>query len=90
VLIAVFNALLGVAAIRLARAEAGILQRVLLAVLGTLALLAGSGMIMVHYGNSSKLSSLEERSIFGKSVSIAQEKDKSRESELSQLFDIFK
>jgi len=46
VLIAVFNALLGVAAIRLARGEAGILQRVLLAVLGTLALLAGSGMIM--------------------------------------------
>ena len=46
VLIAVFNALLGVAAIRLARGEAGILQRVLLAVLGTLALLAGSGLIM--------------------------------------------
>lgn len=46
VAIAVFNALLGVAAIRLARGEAGILQRVLLAVLGTLALLAGSGLIM--------------------------------------------
>jgi hypothetical protein len=46
VAIAVFHALLGVAAIRLARGEAGILQRVLLAVLGTLALLAGSGLIM--------------------------------------------
>jgi hypothetical protein len=46
VAIAVLHALLGVAAIRLARGEAGILQRVLLAVLGTLALLAGSGLIM--------------------------------------------
>ena len=42
----VLHALLGVAAIRLARGEAGILQRVLLAVLGTIALLAGSGLIM--------------------------------------------
>jgi hypothetical protein len=42
----VLHALLGVATIRLARGEAGILQRVLLAVLGTLALLAGSGLIM--------------------------------------------
>ncbi|MDD1749915.1 MAG: hypothetical protein LUO89_08565 [Methanothrix sp.] len=46
VAIAVFHALLGVAGIRLARGEAGILQRALLAVFGTLALLAGSGMIM--------------------------------------------
>jgi hypothetical protein len=46
VAIAVFHAFLGVAAIRLARGEAGILQRALLAVLGTLALLAGSGLIM--------------------------------------------
>ncbi len=42
----VLHALLGVATIRLARGEAGILQRVLLAVLGTIALLAGSGLIM--------------------------------------------
>jgi hypothetical protein len=44
--IAVLHAFLGVAAIRLARGEAGILQRALLAVIGTLALLAGSGLIM--------------------------------------------
>jgi hypothetical protein len=44
--IAFFHALIGVAAIRLARGEAGILQRALLAVLGTIALLAGSGMII--------------------------------------------
>lgn len=44
--IGIFHALLAVAAIRLARGEAGILQRALLAVLGTLALLAGSGMII--------------------------------------------
>jgi hypothetical protein len=44
--IVVFHALLGVAGIRLARGEAGILQRALLAVLGTMALLAGSGLIM--------------------------------------------
>ncbi len=44
--IAVFHALLGVAVIRLARGEAGILQRVLMAVLGTIALLSGSGLIM--------------------------------------------
>ena len=44
--IVVFHALLGVAVIRLARGEAGILQRALLAVLGTTALLAGSGLIM--------------------------------------------
>jgi hypothetical protein len=46
VAIAIFHALLGVAAIRLARGEAGILQRALLAVIGTLAILAGSGLIM--------------------------------------------
>lgn len=45
-LIGAFHALLGVAAIRLARGEAGILQRALLAVIGTLALLAGSGLLM--------------------------------------------
>jgi hypothetical protein len=44
--IAVFHALLGVAAIRLAGGDAGILQRSFLAVLGTLALLAGSGLIL--------------------------------------------
>jgi hypothetical protein len=44
--IVVFHALLGVAGIRLARGEAGILQRALLAVLGTVALLAGSGLIL--------------------------------------------
>ncbi len=44
--IIIFHALLGVAGIRLARGEAGILQRVLLAVLGTIALLAGSGLIL--------------------------------------------
>jgi len=44
--IGVFHALLGVAAIRLARGEAGILQRALLAVIGTIALLAGSGLII--------------------------------------------
>jgi MFS family permease len=81
VLIAVFNALLGVAAIRLARGEAGILQRVLLAVLGTLALLAGSGLIMgpIMAIAASFLPS-KSGSIFGKSVSIAQEKDKLRKS----------
>ncbi|MCX6676298.1 MAG: hypothetical protein NTW84_07765, partial [Methanothrix sp.] len=39
-------AILGVATLRLARGEAGILQRVLLAVIGTIALLAGSGLIL--------------------------------------------
>jgi len=41
-----FHAILGVASIRLARGEAGILQRSLLAVIGTIALLGGSGMIL--------------------------------------------
>jgi len=44
--IALFNILLGVATIRLAAGEAGILQRALMAVLGTVALLAGSGLIL--------------------------------------------
>jgi len=44
--VAVFHALLGVGSLRLAMGEAGILQRVLLAVIGTTALLAGSGLIM--------------------------------------------
>jgi len=44
--IAVFHAALSVAALRLARGEAGILQRVLMGVIGTVALLAGSGLIM--------------------------------------------
>ncbi|MFZ2535426.1 MAG: hypothetical protein WAX02_04430 [Methanothrix sp.] len=44
--IILFHALLGVASIRLARGGAGILQRSLLAVIGTLALLGGSGMIL--------------------------------------------
>jgi hypothetical protein len=46
VAIAVFQVLLGVVTIRLARGDAGILQRALLAVIGTMALLAGSGLIM--------------------------------------------
>jgi hypothetical protein len=41
-----FHAILGVASIRLARGAAGILQRSLLAVIGTIALLGGSGMIL--------------------------------------------
>lgn len=44
--IILFHAILGVASIRLARGEAGILQRSLLAVIGTIALLGGSGMIL--------------------------------------------
>lgn len=44
--IILFHALLGVVSIRLARGEAGILQRSLLAVIGTIALLGGSGMIL--------------------------------------------
>ena len=46
VAIILFHAILGVACIRLARGEAGILQRSLLAVIGTIALLGGSGMIL--------------------------------------------
>ena len=44
--IAVFHAVLGVASIRLANGEAGILQRTLMAITGTIALLAGSGLIL--------------------------------------------
>jgi len=74
VAIAVFHALLGVAAIRLARGEAGILQRVLLAVLGTLALLAGSGLIMgpILAVAASFLPS-KSGSIFGNCTTRAQE-----------------
>jgi len=76
--IAVLHASLGVATIRLARGEAGILQRVLLAVLGTLALLAGSGLIMgpVLAIAASFLPS-KSGSIFRKAAVKAQEKDKS-------------
>jgi len=76
--IAVLHAFLGVATIRLARGEAGILQRVLLAVLGTLALLAGSGLIMgpVLAIAASFLPS-KSGSIFRKAAVKAQEKDKS-------------
>ena len=76
VAIALFNALLGVAAIRLARGEAGILQRVLLAILGTLALLAGSGLIMgpIMAIAASFLPS-KSGSIFSKSIPRVQEKN---------------
>jgi hypothetical protein len=44
--LALFHAVLGVAALRLSRGQAGLLQRVVLAVIGTSALLAGSGLII--------------------------------------------
>ncbi len=44
--LAAFHAILGVVAIHLARGEAGLLQRVLIGVIGTIALLSGSGLIM--------------------------------------------
>jgi hypothetical protein len=44
--LALFPALLGVLALRLARGEAGILQRSLLAVIGTITLLIGAGLIL--------------------------------------------
>jgi hypothetical protein len=44
--LAVLPAVLGVIALRLSRGEAGILQRSILAAVGTLALLAGSGLII--------------------------------------------
>jgi len=70
----VLHALLGVAAIRLARGEAGILQRVLLAVLGTLALLAGSGLIMGPIlAVAASLLPSKSGSIFGNSSARAQE-----------------
>ncbi|MFB3763901.1 MAG: hypothetical protein ACE14P_01480 [Methanotrichaceae archaeon] len=45
VLLAIIPAVLGVLSLRLSRGEAGILQRVVIAVVGTIALLAGSGLI---------------------------------------------
>jgi len=45
-ILALFPAVLGVLTLRLAAGEAGILQRTLLAVIGTIALLAGSGLII--------------------------------------------
>jgi hypothetical protein len=39
-------AILGVAALRLSRGQAGLLQRIALAIIGTCALLAGSGLII--------------------------------------------
>jgi len=44
--IALFHSILGVICLRLARSEAGILQRTLMGIIGTMALLAGSGLIM--------------------------------------------
>jgi hypothetical protein len=72
--IAVLHAFLGVVTIRLARGEAGLLQRVLLAVLGTLALLFGSGLIMgpILALAASVLPS-RSGSIFGRSPARAQE-----------------
>jgi hypothetical protein len=45
VLLALIPAILGIASLRLSRGEAGILQRAALAVVGTIALLAGAGLI---------------------------------------------
>ncbi|NMC10361.1 MAG: hypothetical protein GYA39_05220 [Methanothrix sp.] len=44
--IALFHSILGVISLRLARNEAGMLQRSLMGIIGTMALLAGSGLIM--------------------------------------------
>ena len=44
--LALIPIILGIAAIRLARGEAGILQRSIMAVIGTVGLLAGSGFII--------------------------------------------
>jgi len=75
VAIIILHAFLGVATIRLARGEAGILQRILLSILGTLALLAGSGLIMgpILAIAASFLPS-KAGSIFCKSSARAQEK----------------
>jgi hypothetical protein len=72
--IAVLHAFLGVVTIRLARGEAGLLQRILLAVLGTIALLVGSGLIMgpILALAASVLPS-RSGSIFGRSPARAQE-----------------
>jgi hypothetical protein len=45
-MLALFHAMLGVAALRLSRGQAGLLQRVALAIIGTFALLAGSGLVV--------------------------------------------
>ena len=44
--LAIIPALLGVATLRLSRGEAGLLQRMALAAIGTMALLAGAGLIL--------------------------------------------
>jgi hypothetical protein len=72
--IAFLHALLGVLTIRLARGEAGLLQRVLLAVIGTIALLAGSGLIMGPIlALASSLLPSRSGSIFGPSKGSGQE-----------------
>ncbi|MDD4653325.1 MAG: hypothetical protein PHQ34_13980 [Methanothrix sp.] len=72
--IAFLHALLGVVTIRLARGEAGLLQRVLLAVIGTIALLAGSGLIMGPIlALASSLLPSRSGSIFSRSQGGAQE-----------------
>ncbi len=74
--IAALHAILGVVTIRLARGEAGLLQRVLLAVLGTLALLVGSGLIMGPIlALAASLLPSRSGSIFGRSPAGAQEND---------------
>lgn len=75
--IALFHALLGVVAIRLARGEAGILQRVLLAVLGTLALLAGSGLIIGPvFSLASSFLPSKMGSIFGNSTTAGAKRER--------------
>ena len=77
--IAFLHALLGVVTIRLARGEAGLLQRVLLAVLGTLALLAGSGLIMGPIlALAASLLPSRSGSIFGRSPARAQENSRDK------------
>ncbi len=77
--IAFLHAFLGVATIRLARGEAGLLQRVLLAVLGTLALLVGSGLIMGPIlALAASLLPSRSGSIFGRSPARAQENSTAR------------
>jgi hypothetical protein len=72
--IAVLHAFLGVVTIRLARGEAGLLQRVLLAVLGTVALLVGSGLIMGPIlALAASLLPSRSGSIFGRSPARVQE-----------------
>lgn len=72
--IAFLHALLGVVTIRLARGEAGLLQRVFLAVIGTIALLAGSGLIMGPIlAMAASLLPSRSGSIFGPSLGSRQE-----------------